>query len=273
MKKAIWIFIVIFTCVSTIILNAKVFDCFIFFNELDILQIRLEEMYDQVDYFVLVESSETFRGNFKPAYYHNNQHLFSKWADKIIYVYVPETYDSIDAWDREFYQRNQILRGLNKASDDDIILISDVDEIVRSSDMPRLIDSVKNDPKHITGCIQTLYSYYINRRQLGKEMYWHGTKAVSFNLLKTSNPQKIRVSHPTYIIENSGWHFSSIGHENFLQKVKAYSHVENDNQAFMTNLKAFINELELVNIDESFPKYILDNISYFEEIKFIDTNH
>ncbi|MBJ7450300.1 MAG: hypothetical protein JHC93_08090 [Parachlamydiales bacterium] len=270
MKKSKWIFILLFAVVSTFDVHAKIYDCFTFFNELDILKIRLDEMYDHVDHFVLVESAETFRGNPKPAYFNDNQHLFTKWADKIIYVYVEDRFESESPWPREAFQRNQIMRGLVDAKDDDIVLISDVDEIVRGSDMPKLISSVLNDPNCITGCIQQLYHYYINRKHDGSDGCWNGTQASSLSTVRQLTPQQTRVMASQYLIENSGWHFSSMGRVNCMEKIKAFSHFEDDTPDFPERLVQRINGLTLVPIDSSYPRYILENVEYFENNGFID---
>ena len=90
----------------------KIYDCFPFYNELDLLDLRLAEHYDHVDYFVLVEANKTFQNNDKPFYYHDNKNRFSKWRDKIIHVRVMDMPDGDNPWERETHQRNKILRGI-----------------------------------------------------------------------------------------------------------------------------------------------------------------
>ena len=117
----------------------KVYDCFLFYNELDILEIRLNELYDHVDYFYAVEASVTHTGRPKPLYLkealeHTNR--FDKFKSKIINIdtdldltksaLVDNNID--DSWNREFIQRNYLMSVMLKASADDIILLSDVDE-------------------------------------------------------------------------------------------------------------------------------------------------
>src|SRR5690606_38718308 len=116
--------------------SPKIYDAVIFFNELELLKIRFEELYDVVDHFVVVEGSLTFTGNQKPLYFAENRHLFSRFEDKIIYVLVedfpPATSDpQRDSWTREIHQRNGIIRGLCNCADEDVIIISDTDEIPR----------------------------------------------------------------------------------------------------------------------------------------------
>ena len=69
----------------------KIYDCFNFFNELDILEIRLNVLYEHVDYFVIVESSITHSGEEKPFYFEENKERYSKFLDKIIHYKVYDT--------------------------------------------------------------------------------------------------------------------------------------------------------------------------------------
>ena len=66
----------------------KIVDCFLFYNEIDLLKIRLEELYDVVDYFILVEGTLTFTGNVKNMYFKDNINLFNKYLNKIIYIFI-----------------------------------------------------------------------------------------------------------------------------------------------------------------------------------------
>ena len=109
----------------------KIYDCFTFLNEFDLLELRLRELYDYVDYFVLVEGDRTFQNNTKPLFYSEHNQRFDKWKDKIIYVPVTDMPEHTDPWGRERHQRDAILRGLTAAADSDIIMIGDVDEIPR----------------------------------------------------------------------------------------------------------------------------------------------
>jgi beta-1,4-mannosyl-glycoprotein beta-1,4-N-acetylglucosaminyltransferase len=122
----------------------KIYDCFIFYNELELLKLRLSELYDHVDHFVLCEATVTFQGKPKPLYFDLHKAEFEPFADKIIHVIVDDAepaketpqdaqtqdYDPV-IWNREHFQRNALRRGLTSAAEDDIIIISDCDEIIR----------------------------------------------------------------------------------------------------------------------------------------------
>ena len=123
----------------------KIFDCFMFFDENVILDVRLNILNQFVDYFVIVESRYNHNGHEKDLNFDINK--YKNFKDKIIYIIhenVPKEIKRINNHDsdheknakyifnaafRENDQRNSIINGLNKAGEDDIILISDVDEI------------------------------------------------------------------------------------------------------------------------------------------------
>lgn len=108
-----------------------VYDCFQFFNELDILKIRLNVLDSVVDRFVISEATETFSGLKKPLYYEENKEMFAAFADKIIHVVVDDTPKG-DRWgthERDTFQKNAVTRGLRDCTDEDIVIFSDLDEI------------------------------------------------------------------------------------------------------------------------------------------------
>ena len=129
----------------------KIIDCFIFYNELDLLTYRFNLLNNIVDYFIIVESTHTFTGKEKKLFFNENKHLFEKFTNKIIHIIVhdfPYKYnnvniDSNDVWNNEFFQRNAISRGINYIEnlvEYDVIIISDLDEIPD----PHTLDKIKN---------------------------------------------------------------------------------------------------------------------------------
>jgi len=102
-----------------------------FFNELDMLEIRLNVLNDKVDYFVMVEAKTTHSGEKKELFFEKNKVRFSKFFDKIIYIIVDDMPKIVngDRWPSDTFQRNAIMRGLKNCKDNDIIIISDLDEI------------------------------------------------------------------------------------------------------------------------------------------------
>ena len=145
----------------------KIIDCFIFYNEIDILNYRLNILNDVVDYFVIVESTYTFAGHKKQLFFLENKHLFDRFKEKIIHVIVydiPYKYPHInyinnEQWKNEFFQRNSISHGLEKLEleDDDIIMITDADEIPD----PNTLNIIKQNKISIDiFCLEMDYYYY-----------------------------------------------------------------------------------------------------------------
>lgn len=259
-------------------LYGKIYDCFIFFNELELLDVRLHELYDEVDYFVLVESVETFRGKSKPLYYDTNKAHFEKFSDKIIHVIVKDRIQITNPWIREEFQRNQIMQGLVDCDKNDIIMISDVDEIIRSNAISPIIKAVKKENGLPVVCQQTPYRFFLNTWE--SALNWAGTCALTYHELKKTSPHMLRLNRnnggPIFyypVISNSGWHFISLGGlERYILKTESISHSEFDLPMNKTGfyMSQYLNENCLtVPIDGSFPKYIRDHLDFFIENGFV----
>lgn len=238
-------------------------DCFTFFNEFDVLKIRLEELYEVVDRFVLVESDKTFRGQPKPHYFSENTGNFSEYLDKIYVVALNDSnvFSSdyrLEPWEREYWQRNQIMQGLSDCKDDDIIIISDIDEIPRRSVVSELSfeDMISIE---LMG-----FSYSINMHDNG----FYTIKAVKKGCIST--PQIIRTTPPQDIIRNGGWHFSSLGDEYHIShKLSSFSHWELDtpdrNNPELIRRRMMAGE-DMIGDGHKYTRLIIDD-SWPEEIK------
>jgi beta-1,4-mannosyl-glycoprotein beta-1,4-N-acetylglucosaminyltransferase len=147
--------------------NPKIYDCFIFFNELDILDIRLNTLDKDVDYFVLVESTRTFTGQPKDLIYQKNRKRFARFNDRIIHVVVDDMPESADStFTREEHQRSAIGEGLTEANPDDLIIVSDVDEIPK----PEMLRAAReNASGHITYFEGVYYHFYLNWRLIDRK--------------------------------------------------------------------------------------------------------
>jgi beta-1,4-mannosyl-glycoprotein beta-1,4-N-acetylglucosaminyltransferase len=108
-----------------------VVDCFTFYNELELLELRFNELYDVVDKFIIVEANKTFKGDFKPFILEENKWRFEKWWDKVAHIKVYTPDNLTDAWSREKYQRNSSLPFLHSMclNDNSVVIITDIDEI------------------------------------------------------------------------------------------------------------------------------------------------
>jgi len=263
----------------------QIYDCFLFYNEFDILEIRLQEMYDHVDKIVLVECNETFRGNPKPLYFQEMLNIpelrktFEPFLDKIIHVIVEEHFEHPSPWPREGSQRNKIMQGLLDCHDNDIILISDVDEIVRGDILPQILETIDVYDKYPLTLHQAMYRHYLNRFD---NSIWFGTVATRYQNIKDSSPESSSINSPNimrlwrhrfHLINDCGWHFTSMGGiERYIQKIESFSHKECDTPECKDpeKIREYINTLELVNINENYPRYVYENQEYFTEIGLID---
>ena len=272
-----------------------IYDCFTFFNELDILELRLNTLHHVVDKFVLVEATKTHSNVDKELHYLKNKERFSKFEDKIIHLVVEEFPEVLNSWTIENYQRNFILKGLEDCASDDLILISDVDEIPR----PELIvDLVIDNSIHCF--VQELSYFFFNYKDLN-HLYWiGGTRALKYRTIselrysetlvrynddtfpKALNvgltPTKIRLYEDCIYIYNGGWHFSYLGGvKTILSKVKAFAHQELNNDEFLSisRLERCLNTGEdvfgrpghkftAVPIDKSFPSDLQEKLSDYE---------
>ena len=169
-----------------------IIDCFIFYNELDVLKFRLDYLYNTVDYFVLVESTTTFAGNAKPLFFQENKSLFNDYIDNIIHIIHDEELNTCSAWSRESKQRELISKGLEKLSlsNTDIVLISDVDEIPNRNTLLKNIDFISKT-SNIFSFEQDLYYYNLTNKLLIK---WYLAKCLNFGVYKkyNSSPNNIR---------------------------------------------------------------------------------
>ena len=229
----------------------KIYDCFMYFDEEVVLDVRLNTLNEFIDYFVIVESIYTHKGD--PRELKFNHKKFEKFKDKIIYIVDEETYpqtDEINTEDsedeksrkaifnaayRENGQRNLITRGLKKANDEDIIMVSDVDEIPKLSEL-----NFKNINEKIILFKQDMFYYKFNLKL--PNLIWTGTKACKKKNLV--NPQWLRnikdrkysffridtfFSKTKYtsikVINDGGWHFSNIKTPKEIEfKLRSYLH-------------------------------------------------
>lgn len=249
----------------------KIFDCFPFFNELEVLKIRCEELKNLDVTHVLIESSKTFTGLEKPLYFTENKDKFSQYNILNIVVDLPETKDP---WERERYQRNYIHNILsNIANDEDIIIVSDADEIINSEVLKNA--NLDNGTNHL---IMDNYYYYFN--VLTEKQGWSASNISKYKFLKNHNLNEVRNTIPRpNIIENGGWHFGWLGgYERILKKLESFSHSELniEKNRDLNNIKEKVDNNRLFWYDgdvkfttvqithDTHPKYLVDNLSEFD---------
>jgi len=233
-----------------------------------LLEIRLNVLNDYVDKFVLIEAAESFNGKPKNLIYQTNKNKFNAWADKIIHYVVepfpndkeildkalksPNTGNKEHWWVREFYQKESLIKALNFCNDDDLVFVSDIDEIWN----PKI--GFNYDLSNTYRPIQTAYPFYLNNRSDQHPDCWTGTRFSSFKNLKIKGPNHFRTERetPSIKIENGGWHFSWLGKG---KDKWGDQHPDNSNR-FSAILKTN------TRIDESnLPSFILDNKEKYKD--------
>lgn len=296
----------------------KVFDCFIFFNELDLLELRLNVLSDCVDYFVIAESAITFQGEDKEFIFEKHRSRFAKFDHKIIYFKVtnctidfanlpyvsePQSLDDqilnaiyrfIDDcphfnkesefwWGNDFYQRECIWRALATANPEpgDLILISDVDEIPK----PETIIAIKNNmlPASLICLRQHEFCYYLNYYHNSD---WVGTCCFLFSTFANVSLNSIRFSTKRdeglspQIVNDGGWHFTSIGSvEAIKKKIMSWGHREFNTDATLSGVeynvrhgydifrRSDFGRLNYLPIEHVIlPPFFVDNLNMFEHL-------
>ena len=224
----------------------RIFDCFTFYNELDLLQLRISELYDKVDYFVIVEANTTFTSKPKYFMYEKARARFAPWADKIIHVKVQDMPMSKNPWDNERFQRDAIMRGIGSAEPDDIIIVSDLDEIPR----PEAIDHMRQSQQSLFAMRMPLFNFKYNYMRLTHGHYDVWGMAARKSILDQTTPDQLRGLRFNFfdlpyqysndgceVIEHAGWHFGYLGDNAYLRdKAQSFSHQEVNYPEFLANI-------------------------------------
>lgn len=216
-----------------------VYDCFMFNNELDILELRLRELEGVVDRFILVEAGEAHSGIRKPVHYDANKKRFARWADRITHIEIKSFPPNMDAWGRENAQRNALSYGVRDLKDEDLVIISDVDEIPRASAVREILTRRDVD---VVGLQLTHFHLRLNYLQIhGSDPVYVWPVAAWGHAFKKSSPQKLRdfrlslkakklnsqLDSNLAVIEHAGWHFSYIGDDEHVRlKLASFAHRE-----------------------------------------------
>ncbi|MGA0120186.1 MAG: hypothetical protein ACO3HJ_01880 [Methylophilaceae bacterium] len=239
----------------------KVIDSFIFFNEINILKLRLNYLNDVVDYFLISESNYTFSGNPKPYYLDEVlKELPDDIVNKIIRIkYEPDIsqfnvnqkldyYDySSDFWKLENAQRNLITNHLSQFSLTDLFMLSDVDEIPRKEIVKEYKEVFEryygtSIPEDFLGrCLMDFFYYNFNTF-IGNE--WCGTSISTVKNTIEKSCSYFRNANSFYVIENGGFHFSTFGGvQEIKTKIQSYSHQEYNKEKY-TNDNNILNSIQ-----------------------------
>jgi len=257
----------------------KIFDCVIYFDEDLMLDLRLNILNQDVEKFIIVEAAFDHQGNPKEKNFKISN--FQKFENKIKYFFIESFPERLTSWERENYQRNYIAQCLKGLSDEDLVIISDVDEI------PNLKTINQFDKNKYSVFEQKMFYYKFNLLNINQPL-WYGSKLCKKKHLKS--PQWLRdlksKQYPFWrfdkkninIIQNGGWHFSFIRKPNqIIKKIESYAHSEFNKNKFKDE-KRIIEKINngddifdrgikysKVNIGNSFPEYILKNKEKFSE--------
>lgn len=275
----------------------KVYDCFTFFNEMDLLEIRLNELDQVVDYFVVVESTRTFQKQPKPLYLNIDDERIVKFKNKIIHIVVDDfpnffTHWRVPkTWDYENHQRNAIARGLVNAKPDDIIIVSDVDEIPNAKKVVEHLEL--NEPVVFQ---QRFFYYFLNYIitkaspescivQKNNLIFWRGSVMIRFKDFTTAREvRNLRNNISMTQIEEGGWHFSYIGGiDAIISKLKSFSHAKEaklllnniDDKERISSMIASGHDLfnrdmsfKVLPLSEPFPEYLVNNTNKYEKLLY-----
>ena len=256
-----------------------IYDCFQYFNEDHIVDLRLNILDKHVDYFVISESTKTHQGDEKKLNFDINN--FSKFKNKIKYVIAD--FDKDKPFDKhqwgesviEQHQRNNVANGIKEASDNDLIILSDSDEIPDLNKLNQIDQSAK-----FFAFSQMMFMYKLNLQNTN-ETNWIGSRMCLKKYFPL--PQKLRnmkfkeypfwrLDKPKTQVIKGGWHFSFLqSSSDIIKKIKSFSHGEFNTEE-ITNEKNIEDkilsgrdifnrgfELKKIPIDSNYPKYIQQN--------------
>lgn len=257
----------------------NIYDCFMYFDEDLLLDLRLNIMNKYVKKFIITEATYTHNGSKKKLNFNINN--FSKFKDRIKYIVAD--YDKLKDFEKhtggespiEQHQRNSLIEGIKDADSNDLIILSDSDEIPDLSKINQI-----NPKTKFTAFSQMMFMYKLNLQNID-ESNWIGSKvSLKKNIismqklrdLKFKNYPFWRIDKRNLQIISGGWHFSFLQTpQDIIKKIQSYSHGE-FNTSEITDEKKIQEkilqgtdifnrgfELKKINIDTNFPEYIQNN--------------
>jgi Glycosyltransferase family 17 len=266
----------------------KIYDCFTFFNELDLLEIRIQELYDTVDYFVIAEANMSHSGKSRDYVLSANWDRFAKYQDKIRYLQIDDMPVTNDSWVREKFQRDALARGLYDMQLDDLIVVSDLDEIPRAE----ILEMIKVD--------ENKYERYVLQVPLFRYKFnflkWY-QPVINNQMIVTrghvfTNPERERDYTHAWLppapdvvyLEHAGWHFSYLGDDkNAIHKLQNFAHVEQNVPEIIDRFSIDhmikekcgpnprdVEKFEYIVFDEYFPKCVVENQEKYKDLIIAD---
>lgn len=273
-----------------------VYDCIPFFNELDILKLRLHILDPIVDKFIIEEATVTFSGEPKELCFEKNKELFKEFLPKIEYIVVDDSPVDTTTHLRDKYQKNALVKGLESATDEDVIILSDVDEIPNPKVLTKLI--AEFNPDKIYHLAQRMFYCYLNMEEKTGQLLsitgefpgverkmWLGTKVFSKKNIPADGIIQLREASTTdenaVRVADGGWHFGYMGGSKETSvakrigvKVEAAAHQEYNDEDILAEAKDRLSMgqdifgrpavFERVEIDDSYPEYLLAHRKDYE---------
>lgn len=269
-----------------------IYDCIPFFNELDILKLRMQILAPYVDKFVLEESTVTFSGEPKEMVFAKHRDMFAEFEDKIVYIAVDNSpLNGVTTHERDKFQKNQLIRGLTDCKPDDIIIFSDVDEIPNPKVLVQITENF--DSTKVYHLAQRMFYCFLNMEEVSgnllsitgefkgvEQRQWLGTKVCSFANLPEEGIVFLREVSPddarSVRAADGGWHFGYMGgsgERNVAKrigiKVQAAAHQEYNKSRYLNEAvdrllcgeDIFDRNCRFVRvpIDETYPEYLRDH--------------
>jgi len=254
-----------------------IIDCFPFFNELDLLELRLNELKDVVDLFVLSEATMTFTNKPKPLVFDENKDLFYKYPIEHV---IMDKYDGIkvnEPWPMGYAQKQFGLDAALKICDKNgggLILLNDADEISRADKVKEVIDEGWT---RVTAEM-VLHYHYLNckSQRPWRHATWFKPKGTSY---VHKNVRGGRYKDSQKIIESAGWHFSYLGSaQDVLYKIDSFEHQEKNIPPYNTVEHIMQRresgrdiydrrriKFEFTDDLEYLPKYVLENMKKYSK--------
>jgi beta-1,4-mannosyl-glycoprotein beta-1,4-N-acetylglucosaminyltransferase len=271
-----------------------IYDTIMFFNEFDLLKLRISILDPYVDYFVISEAPYTHSGKEKPLFFQENKDKFKEFEHKIIHNVFTDNRPEWGQWEREADQRGASIGNIIKLlNDDDVVISSDCDEIPDLSKID--LDQVRDSSKLFIS-YQVLYYYYLNTVTVSKNTIipWGASRLSNWKLLKRNSLNELRrpdsyfgIHHSSEIINVpfSGWHFSFLSNpENIKYKIKSFSHQEFNNQQMLDSIDDKVKnlkdpfgrdgaEIKVIEMTpETHPEYLLEHLNEYDKYIYKGVN-
>lgn len=275
-----------------------VYDCIPFFNEIDILKLRLHILNPIVDKFIIEEATVTFSGEKKELCFEKNKELFREFLPKIEYIVVDNSPVNTTTHLRDKFQKNALIKGLAEASQEDVILLSDVDEIPNPKTLEKVIAEFDKDK--IYHFAQRMFYCYLNMEETSGKLLsitgefpdvtkklWLGTKVFSKKSIPAEGIIELREASTTapeaVRVADGGWHFGYMGSagekdvaKRIGTKVVAAAHQEYNDDVLLAEAADRLllgmdmfgrdAKFERVELDESYPEYLLAHRAEYEHL-------